>query len=131
MPWHLGLSLLAVWLLTFTLICRGPNWFGKVRLPISSLSLSLTLSPLCLSTPLCLCVEPNCSAIGKAHTPSPSPPLSLSVCLGVWVGPNWVGQVRLSLLASVPPTVSHPADVKLKAAPPINTCQIHPSHKSA
>ena len=30
MPWHLGLSLLAVWVLTFLLTVRGMEGFGKV-----------------------------------------------------------------------------------------------------
>ena len=31
-PWYLALSLLAAWLLTYLLICRGPSLFGKSRL---------------------------------------------------------------------------------------------------
>ncbi len=30
-PWHLGVSLLVAWLLTYLFICRGPSLFGKVR----------------------------------------------------------------------------------------------------
>ena len=29
-PWYLGLSLLAAWLITYLFVCRGPSWFGKV-----------------------------------------------------------------------------------------------------